>query len=72
MRILTRVLLYDVVLAMVYIMVDGYLIYSYFNTGDSWWAAATITAVCLPGLLGELIRIDKLPRVFCMHNGLSI
>jgi len=51
MRTLAKVLLYDVVVALVHIMLDGYLIYSYFHSGDNWWAGATITAVCLPGLL---------------------
>ena len=53
MRTLVRVLLYDVVVATIHIIVDAYLIYSYFDAGDTWWAAATITAVCLPGLLGK-------------------
>jgi len=51
MKQVVRVLLYDVVLAAVHIGVDAYLIYSYLRDGDEWWAAATISAVCLPGLL---------------------
>ena len=57
MRTLVRVLLYDVVLAIIHIIIDANLIYSYFNAGDTWWAAATITAVCLPGLLGKYRQI---------------
>lgn len=51
MKTLVRVFLYDVVVATVHILVDAFLIYSYFDSGDTWWAGATITAVCLPGLL---------------------
>merc|ERR1711936_801523 len=51
MKTLARVLLYDVVLATLHIGVDIFLIYSYFHSEDYWWAVATITAVCLPGLL---------------------
>ena len=56
MKQVARVLLYDVVLATVHIGVDAYLIYSYLRDGEEWWAAATISAVCLPGLLGRIFR----------------
>ena len=35
----------------VYISFDVYLIYFYLTNGHKWWAAATVTAVTLPGLL---------------------
>ena len=53
MRTVTRVILYDVLLALVYITFDAYLIYFYLSNGHKWWAAATVTAVILPGALGE-------------------
>ena len=56
MKSLVRVLLYDVLVAMVHIGVDGFLIYSYLNEGNTWWGVTTITAVCLPGVLGEKSR----------------
>ena len=59
MRTLVRVLLYDVVVATIHIIVDANLIYSYFEAGDTCWAAATITAVCLPRLLGKYGKIKK-------------
>lgn len=51
MRTVARVLLYDVLLALVYISFDVYLVYFYLSNGHKWWAAATITAVALPGAL---------------------
>ena len=54
MRTVTRVILYDVLLGLIYISFDIYLIYFYLSTGHVWWGAATVTAVALPGTLGEL------------------
>ena len=45
--------LYDVLLALVYIACDVYLAYWYFSQGHQYWAALTIGAVALPGTLGE-------------------
>ena len=53
MRTILRVVLYDVLLALVYIACDVYLAYWYFSKGHQYWAALTIGAVALPGTLGE-------------------
>jgi len=34
-----------------YILADVYLVYFYLSNGHKWWAAATITAIALPGTL---------------------
>jgi len=54
MRTVTRVILYDVILGLIYIAFDVSLIYFYLSNGHTWWGAATIAAVALPGTL-ELI-----------------
>jgi len=51
MRTVTRVILYDVILGLIYISFDISLIYFYLSNGHTWWAAATVTAVALPGML---------------------
>ena len=53
MRTLARVLLYDVLLALVYIASDAFLAYFYFSHGHKWWGALTVGAVALPGTLGQ-------------------
>ena len=54
MRITSRVILYDVILGIIYILADVYLVYFYLSNGHKWWAAATITAIALPGTLGKI------------------
>ena len=49
MRTLARVLLYDVLLALVYVASDAFLAYFYFSHGHKWWGALTVGAVALPG-----------------------
>ena len=53
MRTIARVLLYDVLLALVYIASDAFLAYFYFSNGHKWWGALTVGAVALPGTLGQ-------------------
>ena len=53
MRTLARVLLYDVLLALVYVASDAFLAYFYFSNGHKWWGALTVGAVALPGTLGQ-------------------
>ena len=53
MRTIARVLLYDVLLALVYIASDAFLAYFYFSHGHKWWGALTVGAVALPGTLGQ-------------------
>ena len=62
MRTVIRVLLYDVLLALLYIALDAYLAYWYFSQGHKWWGALTLGAVALPGTLGKQ-RISKGRRV---------
>jgi len=54
MRTIARVLLYDVLLALVYIASDAFLAYFYFSNGHKWWGALTVGAVALPGTLEVL------------------
>ena len=53
MRTIARVLLYDVLLALVYVASDAFLAYFYFSNGHEWWGALTVGAVALPGTLGQ-------------------
>ena len=53
MRILLHLIVYDILLATVHLCLDVFLVYSYFTEDDPWWAGVTLTAVCLPGLLGK-------------------
>ena len=53
MRTLARVLLYDVLLALVYVASDAFLAHFYFSHGHKWWGALTVGAVALPGTLGQ-------------------
>ena len=46
-------IVYDIVLASVHLILDIFLVYSYFHSDDPWWAGVTIIAICLPGLLGS-------------------
>jgi len=55
MKTIARVLVYDVLLALIYIACDAYLIYFYLSEGHKWWAMATIAAVLLPGLIEWLV-----------------
>ena len=57
MRTLARVLLYDVLLALVYVASDAFLAYFYFSHGHKWWGALTVGAVALPGTLGQYLVI---------------
>ena len=52
MRTIARILLYDVLLALVYIACDAYLAYFYFSQDHFWWGLLTLLAVALPGTLG--------------------
>ena len=52
MRTIARVLLYDVLLALVYVAADAFLAYFYFDNGHIWWGALTLGAMALPGFLG--------------------
>ena len=58
MRILFQLIVYDILLAGVHLGLDIILVYSYFHGDDPWWAGVTITAICLPGLLGNYRRLS--------------
>ena len=68
MRTVIRVLLYDVLLALVYIASDAYLAYWYFSQGHKWWGALTLGAVALPGTLGR----QGIPRGYRIGYHLSL
>ena len=53
MRTIARVLLYDVLLALIYVAADAFLAYFYFDNGHIWWGALTLGAMALPGSLGR-------------------
>ena len=53
MRILLELFLSDILLASLHLASDIFLVYSYFQGDDPWWAAITLLAICLPGLLGR-------------------
>ena len=65
MRTIARILLYDVLLALVYIACDAYLAYFYFSQNDFWWGLLTLLAVALPGTLG--LQISKLLSYYCLY-----
>jgi len=55
MKAVTHAIIYDIILGIIHLAVDTNLVYHYFSTGDTSWAAATLTAIFLPGLLEGLV-----------------
>ena len=53
MRILLELFLSDILLASLHLASDIFLVYSYFQGDDPWWAGITLLAIGLPGLLGR-------------------
>ena len=58
---------------MLIIIIIGIVIIIINDQGDKWWGAATIAAVCLPGLLGDtiffVIDMVHLASVGIIHHG---
>ena len=53
MRVLVEIFIFDILLAAIHLGSDIFIIISYFQQDDPWWAGVTIAAVSAPGTLGK-------------------
>ena len=58
-KLLAKTLFFEVLMPIVDRVLDGLLIYHYYQAGKTWWMLTTIAAVLLPGTFECLYWLSK-------------